>query len=548
MNDESKTKHRKGSISSLGGGRGLRFIIITNIAVVMLTTIVLTFLIVFRITSTNLARVEVRRAEDTMRSLQVSVSRLFAQRKTMSPEAEIELKMILRELISSLDLESVVVVDGLGKVVMRLPRGGPVTLGGGEPDLRSAMGSREMVTTKRRRGFGFFSSGIEELAVSVPIVVSDGIKGGIKARFSMRRLDRNIKITQEILIGFIVASTLIMVVFGAYLISKTVIKPLDRLMEATRDFATGDWDKRVQIEGASEIAQLTESFNEMADRIQNNRLQLVENLTTLQRINRDLERTRAELMYSEKLAGIGSLAQGVAHEIGNPLSSVLGYLELSKRNPNLPEAVLDYIERSEREIARINVIIRELLDYSRPSVPERKPVAVDEVISGLMTLVTGQKRFGGIKFNRNVEPDLPAVMADRNQLLQVLVNLAFNAADAMPEGGMLDIGAASKKWEVPEKRVYTAGDISRGIPPGTDTVQIWIHDTGTGIAPENITKVFDPFFTTKEPGEGTGLGLAICARIIEGFGARITVGSTSGEGTTFTIVFPLKETPYSSAV
>jgi len=542
MNEEANIRSGSSSASVGRSGRGLRFVIITNIAVVMLTVITLTFLIIFQITSTTLAHVEIRRAEDTMRSLQVSVSRLFAERKAMTTKAEVELNMILKTLISQLDLESVVVVDGLGRVVMRLPPEGPVTLGGGEPDLRRAMGGREMVTTERRRGFDFFTSAIKELAVSAPIVAGGEIKGGIKARFSMARLDRSIKITQQILIGFIIATTLIMLIFGAFLLSKTVIKPLEQLMTATRDFAEGDWDKRVEVEGEKEIAQLANAFNEMAERIQNNRVQLEENVKALRQINRDLERTRAELIYSEKLAGVGMLAQGVAHEIGNPLSSVLGYLELMERTPQLSEKVRDYIERSERELARVNVIIRELLDYSRPTKPARKPVEVDEVVSALLTLVTGQKRFRGIKFNRKVEPNLPNVMADRNQLLQVMVNLAFNAADVMPEEGVLEIGAALGKWAEPTEAIYAVGNISHDIPPDTSAVKLWIRDTGAGISPGNITKIFDPFFTTKEPGQGTGLGLAICVRIIEGFGAKLTVQSTLGEGSTFTIVFPLEDT------
>jgi len=522
--------------------KGLTFLIIVNMALVMLTAIVLTFLIVFRITSINLTRVEARRAEDTMRSLQVSVSRLFEEQPALSPESEIELKVILNQLISRLDLESVVVVDSLGRIVTRLPPEGPITMGGGEPDLRRAMGGQEMVTTEKRRGFGFFSSGIEELSVSVPIVVDNKIKGGIKARFSMRLLNRNIILTQSILIGFIVITTCLIVLAGVILLSQTVIKPLHDLIEAHVEFAAGKMDRRVKIEGANEVAQLAGAFNTMAERIQTNQRQLLENLSQIQQVNRDLERTRVELLYSEKLAGVGQLAQGVAHEIGNPLSAVLGYLELTKRDSNMSEKTLDYIERSEREIARINVIIRELLDYSRPSAPDRKPLDVDEVISSLLTLVTGQKRFGGLTFRRNVQAHLPPVFADRSQLVQVLVNLAFNAADATSSGGTLEVGAALRKWEIPvEENTYTIGDLNDPILPGTEVVQIWVADSGIGITKENITKIFDPFFTTKEPGTGTGLGLAICARIIEGFGGRLTVQSSEGKGSIFTITFPLSD-------
>lgn len=523
------------------GIRGLRFIITSNMAVVMLATIILTCLTIFRITSINLARVEVRRAQDTMRSLQVSVSSLFAERKSMQPESELQLKIILNQLMSRLDLESVVVVDGRGKVIIRIPTEGKLLLGGGEPDLRSAMGSMEMATTLRRRGLGFFSSGIEELSVSVPIVVNRELSGGIKARFSMNNLDGNIKLTQEILIGFVVASTIITVFFGGYLLSRTVVNPIYNLVNSTQEFAEGNLDKRVEIQGESELSVLADAFNKMASSIQANRTELENNLGAMRKVNQALERTRTELIYSEKLSTVGILAQGVAHEIGNPLSAVLGYLELTSRTQGLPEKARDYTERSEREIARINVIIRELLDYSRPSPPELKPLIVDEIISALLTLVTGQKRFAKIKFNRKVAPNLPPIMADRNQLLQVLVNLSFNAADSMSEGGSLETGAEQKEWEEPSPdNMFMAGDFTKKIAVGENILRIWIKDTGSGIAPENIMRIFDPFFTTKEPGQGTGLGLAVSARIIESFGARISVQSDLGRGTVFAIYFPIK--------
>ncbi len=520
--------------------RGLKFTVVAYMATVMLLAIILTFLIVFRITSTNLTRVEVRRAQDTMKSLQAGVSRIFARQKTLSPAAELELSVILRELISQLELESAVVVDSKGHVVLRLPEGGPVTLGGGEPDLRRAMGGREMVTTRRKRGFGFFSSGIRELAVSIPIIIDGKIRGGIKARFGMERLNRNIRTTQGILIGFIVASTLLAVGFGAYLLSRTVIGPIDELNRATEEYASGNLDRRVGVEGGREIAELAQAFNEMAHRIQTNRRQLEENVRILREVNEDLERTRAELLHSEKLATVGRLAQGIAHEIGNPLSAVLGYLELAKKNTSKPDKILDYVEKSEREIARINVIIRELLDYSRPTKPEIASVDVEDTISSLLTLITGQKRFKNVTIKRNVEAGLPSITADRNQLIQVLVNLSFNAADSMPKGGEMEVGAATKKWQPPAaSESYFSGYLTKPLPPGAQVLEIWVRDTGEGISSDNLSRLFDPFFTTKEPGEGTGLGLAICSRIIEGMGARLGVRSRPGNGAKFMIVFPL---------
>jgi two-component system, NtrC family, sensor kinase len=209
----------------------------------------------------------------------------------------------------------------------------------------------------------------------------------------------------------------------------------------------------------------------------------------------------------------------VAHEIGNPLSATLGYLELLKRNPELAAEDRDVLQRIEKELQRIHRIIRELLDYSRPSKSEPETVAVNQVVSNAVDLVSTQKGFPAIETVLQLDHGLPAVRGSGHELQQLLVNLILNAVDAMPQGGRLTISTAPHKVD----------------PQG---VEIRIEDTGQGIARENLNRIFDPFFTTREPGRGTGLGLSICSRIVESMSGRIEVESEWGRGSAFIVVLP----------
>jgi two-component system NtrC family sensor kinase len=226
-----------------------------------------------------------------------------------------------------------------------------------------------------------------------------------------------------------------------------------------------------------------------------------------------------QLFLSEKLASVGLLAAGVAHEINNPLANISLYAQLLMKS--LPEEdrtrqKLQVVREQADVAARI---VKGLLDFSRQTRPSMDSTDVNQVIEKVLTFLRQQKSFENVKVVRDLEPDLPTVLADSDQLLQVFVNILTNALQAMPEGGELSI--ETKK---------------------ANGIEIQISDTGRGIPEEILPRIFDPFFTTKEVGKGTGLGLSICYGIIERHNGTIEVESEVGKGTTVTIILPAGET------
>ncbi|MFZ5585194.1 MAG: ATP-binding protein [Thermodesulfobacteriota bacterium] len=236
---------------------------------------------------------------------------------------------------------------------------------------------------------------------------------------------------------------------------------------------------------------------------------------------RDVTRRRVlerQLMHAEKLASVGILAAGVAHEIGNPLSAVSGYAQLLAKPGVAEDARLEFAGAIAGQAERIHHIIRDLLDYSRPSPWQGQAVEVNQAIEAVLNMFFTSKRLiqGNVDIARDLGRGLPLVRVDRDQLQQVVLNMVMNAAQAMDGGGRLTIKTRAKDgW-----------------------VRIAVADTGPGIAKEHLPLIFDPFFTTKPPGQGTGLGLSICDRIVSAAGGRIEVKSRPGKGTTFTVLLP----------
>ncbi|MDQ7820722.1 MAG: ATP-binding protein [Armatimonadota bacterium] len=242
----------------------------------------------------------------------------------------------------------------------------------------------------------------------------------------------------------------------------------------------------------------------------------------LQRQMAMLEQTQFQLMQSAKLATIGELAAFVAHEINNPLTSVLGYasLILSETPPEDPRrADLEVIEK---EALRARAIVRDLLGYARQTDAAMEQTHVNDAIQAVLPLIRRRAESQNVQIAARLDPDVPPILGDVNQLKQVFINILNNAIDAMPHGGQVEI--------------ITRQVSGNGSGP---QVEITFQDTGVGIPPEKLDRIFDPFFTTKENGKGTGLGLPISKRIVERHGGTIAVDSTLGQGTRFTIYLPV---------
>jgi PAS domain S-box-containing protein len=223
-----------------------------------------------------------------------------------------------------------------------------------------------------------------------------------------------------------------------------------------------------------------------------------------------------QLFHSEKLASIGILAAGVAHEIGNPLSAISGYTQILQSGYTSEEDTREYLAAIESQTARIQKIIQDLLNYSRPATGLRSELDLKEALPAIMTMMTSQKTFRHITVTYDLPDNIPPIVMDRDHLAQVVVNIALNAAQAMSEGGTFTIS----------------------VRHDNDNMTIHFTDTGPGVPPEAARRIFDPFFTTKPSGQGTGLGLAICHRIIENYHGDLSLTANPGPGATFVVRLP----------
>jgi two-component system NtrC family sensor kinase len=289
--------------------------------------------------------------------------------------------------------------------------------------------------------------------------------------------------------------------------ANAIVKPIRILVRASRQISGGDFSAKVNVETKDELGELEMAFNSMA-------------LALKERDEELRNQTQRQLMRSEKMAALGRMAAGIAHEINNPLTGVLMYGHLLR--DELPEGCQNWedAEIIVKETTRCRELIRDLLDFSRETIPHKEIADINEVINKTISIIEKHVYFEKVEIIKELSEVLPEIMIDINQFEQVLINLALNAAESMSDGGKLILRSMA--------------DLEK------TNVIIKVIDTGSGIPEENIDKIFDPFFTTKEVGKGTGLGLAVTYGIIQRHGGQISVESQIGSGTTFTITLPVE--------
>jgi signal transduction histidine kinase len=306
----------------------------------------------------------------------------------------------------------------------------------------------------------------------------------------------------------------VIVVLTATALQRQVVRPISRLMEGIQRLGRGEPTVQLPVDRRDEIGRVAEAFNEMTTQLEVARRRLL----TETEHSLDLEQ---QLRAAETLAVAGKLASSLAHEVGTPLNIVSGRAEFLQLSPSLDEAARRDLGIIVGQIDRISKIIRSLLDSVRPQKLEIQPTRLTDVLDRILPLLNYPARRRGVAIAASVSPELPPILADPNQLQQVLINLVLNGLDATPAGGQITISA----------RVDVDGT-QHGIA-------IVVHDTGGGIPVELQAKVFEPFFTTKAVGQGTGLGLSICRDVIKAHRGQIKVESAPDAGTTFTVWVPM---------
>ncbi|MBT1071013.1 sensor histidine kinase [Pelotalea chapellei] len=362
------------------------------------------------------------------------------------------------------------------------------------------------------------------IALVSPVIRNGAVAGRAGLVLSLSAEKGRLERSRRLFLAYFAIDFFLLAGFGSFILMRIVVKPVNRLLHAIDRIIDGHYDQRVHVSGSAELVRLAESFNIMSETLQLKDQQVQTHVTALEKANADLHQAREETVASEKMASIGLLAAGTAHEIGTPLSAIMGYAELMTSENSSQAAMQDYAGRISKECARIDRIVRGLLDYSRPRSSEIKQVDIGRLVSETTELLTRQGVLKQTPLNAKLDDPLPCALTDEHQLQQVLINLLLNGRDALGDNGRLAIRVKADPAGLPGR--------SGG------SIRIDVMDNGRGISAENLKKIFDPFYTTKSPGKGTGLGLAISSRIMDGIGGRISVQSKPGTGSCFTVWVP----------
>ncbi len=307
-----------------------------------------------------------------------------------------------------------------------------------------------------------------------------------------------------------------------FFITSSIINPLKNMVLAANRIAQGNLNQKVNMAFQDELGQLAQAFNQMTENLKKANEKLVQWGKTLEKRveerTKELKEMQSHLIQSEKLASLGKLAAAIAHEINNPLTSILinTHLMLEKTEKN--NTFYENLSLIADETSRCSDIVKGLLEFSRQNPPQMSYADINEITEHTIKILENQVAFQDIKIIKKLSADLPQIKIDKDKIKQVIWNFMINASEAMPEGGVLIITS-----QLSEDKKY---------------IQISFEDNGVGIPKENINKIFDPFFTTKSG--GTGLGLAVSYGIIQQHQGKIEAKSDPGYGTVFTVYLPVK--------
>jgi two-component system NtrC family sensor kinase len=350
------------------------------------------------------------------------------------------------------------------------------------------------------------------------------VLGVLDTTISLQDLQKEeAQIYNQMLISGVI-SVILLSLLLSLLLTRFVNRPIRRLLAATKTAAHGNLDQAVSIRSHDELGELSESFNNMISELKRSRDAIEDWTQTLehrvQERTQELQQVQDQLVRAGKMAALGELAAGVAHEINNPLTGVLTFSSLILKKLDESHPWKKDMENIVQQTTRCRNIVRGLLDFARQRKPDKKEWDIHTLIDRTVILVENQARFQNIKIVKEFKTGIPMLFLDGDQIQQVFMNIIINAADAMAgDGGTLTIRTNMKDG----------------------MAEVSFTDSGCGIAKEHLSKLFDPFFTTKETGKGTGLGLAISYGIIQSHGGDIGVESKVGKGSTFRIKLPIEK-------
>jgi len=343
------------------------------------------------------------------------------------------------------------------------------------------------------------------LEASIPLAISSKRWGTLRVGFSLLPIYSRIKLLYWEIIGATLGLLALAFVIVNYS-SRKLISPLSMLTNEMKKTSVDQPHQKMAISSSDEIGYLTKTFEDMRERL----------FYSHQR----LKQAQNHVVRAEKLASIGRLASGIAHEINNPLNGIQNCIRMILTEPDNKNQTSRYLSLTNEGLAKIESVVKKLLNYARQDKLIRKEVNINNSLRKMVDLLAYKNSKNSIEIIIKPDESLPLITGDPHLIEQVFLNILINAFDAMPDGGEIRIKTEHKTTS------------------GQDGVFCTISDTGAGIEESEITKIFDPFYTTKDVGEGTGLGLSVCLGIVERHHGELSVTSKPGEGATFTVFFP----------
>jgi two-component system NtrC family sensor kinase len=359
------------------------------------------------------------------------------------------------------------------------------------------------------------------------------ILGVVDVSYSLEEIDASKRLHLSYLVGLSLAFISMVAFAGGYLLKRLIYRPLKDLESGASRISAGKLGDLIPVRSSDEFGRVAGTFNDMSTALNDSRnamQALVENLEAkVQERTRELLAAKAEVAQGEKLASIGVLSAGIAHELNNPLTGVLTFTSLMRKKVKDGTEDAEDLDLVIRETKRCASIIRRLLDFAREKVPVKGFFNLNQVIEDTVRFIERPASLHQIEISSELDPDLPQVWGDADLIKQVVMNLLLNAQQAIDKDGHIKVqsrsfGASSTKESQHEQEMM---------------VELSVHDNGCGIPPANLQRIFDPFFTSKEVGKGTGLGLSVSYGIVKAHGGKISVESTVGEGTVFRVQLPV---------
>lgn len=361
---------------------------------------------------------------------------------------------------------------------------------------------------------------------------SQSVLGVVDITYSLDTINRSMRTHGARMVAISIGFILLVSMSVGWLLHRLIYVPLRDLELGAKKLAYGDFDHAIPIRGADEFGSLARSSNVMMAALRKSRQESTQWVQTLEQKvkerTQDLHLAEAEVARGEKLASIGQLAAGIAHELNNPLTGVLTFTYLLRKK--MPDGSQDAedLDLVIRETKRCASIIKRLLDFAREKVPEKNAADINQLVEETVRFVERSVALQRIEIAMDLDPDLPQVLVDYDLIKQVIMNILVNAKQAIEEHGNILV----------QTRFHEGRKMPGSGDQLTPTIEVAISDTGCGIPKADLQRIFDPFFTSKEVGKGTGLGLSVSYGILQSHGGEIKVESTVGEGSTFRIFLP----------